>query len=96
MMRCRAGLDADKARFELRKEGLDLPTAKLTADDFLPVSIDAVGVKYIFSDIEADRDWVHHLTSSISNPKPYCPSGRVMDAVHSIISGQVWPANWTI
>jgi hypothetical protein len=33
------------------------------------MSIDAVGVKNVLSDIEADCDWLHHLTSSISYPK---------------------------
>jgi hypothetical protein len=86
MVRCRASLDADQARLELCKEGLDLRTAKLAAEDLLPLSIDAVGVKNVLSDIEADCDWLHHLTFSISCPKTLPVSGRVMDAVHSIKS----------
>lgn len=44
MMRRRAGLDADQARIALCKEGLDLHTAKLAAEDLLSLSIDAVSV----------------------------------------------------
>ena len=69
MMRGRAGLDADQARFEPCEEGLDLRAAELTAEDLLALCIDAVGVKDVLSDIEADCDWLHHLTSSISCPK---------------------------
>jgi hypothetical protein len=63
------GDHADKARFELRKEGLDLSAAKLAAEDLLAVGIDAMGVEHVLSYIEADRDWLHHLISSISSPK---------------------------
>ncbi|MGD9924595.1 MAG: hypothetical protein AB7V13_24580, partial [Pseudorhodoplanes sp.] len=46
---------------------------------------------YVLSDIEADRDWLHHLTSSISSPKNLTGlRGWVMDPVHSIISGRRW------
>jgi hypothetical protein len=66
--RC-AGFDSDKARLNLCEEGLDLGTAKLAAENLLSLSVDAVGVENVLSDIEADCDWLHHLTSSISCPK---------------------------
>src|SRR6185437_4264663 len=54
------------SRLELGEEGRNLRTPKLAADDLLPLRIDAVGVKNVLSDIETDRGWLHHLTSSIS------------------------------
>ena len=46
-----------------------MSSPELATEDLLPLSIDAMGVEYVLSDIEADRDWLHHLTSSISSPK---------------------------
>jgi len=69
MMRCCAGFDSDQTWLKLCEEGFDLGTAELTAENLLPLSIDAVGVENVLSDIEADCDWLHHLTSSISCPK---------------------------
>jgi len=56
------------ARRLLAKKASTLPV-ELTAEDLLAMSIDAVGVKNVLRDIEADCDWLHHLTSSISCPK---------------------------
>jgi hypothetical protein len=41
----------------LGEESLYLTATKLAAEDLLPLSIDAMGVEYVLSDIEADRDW---------------------------------------
>jgi hypothetical protein len=65
-MRCCAGFDSDQTRLEPCEEGLDLRTTKLAAEYLLALAIDAVGVKNVLSDIEADCDWLYHLTSSIS------------------------------
>lgn len=53
-----AGFDTDQTRLKLCEEGLDVRTTKLAAEDHLAVGIDAVGVKNVLSDIEAQRNWL--------------------------------------
>ncbi|MDH4982179.1 hypothetical protein [Hyphomicrobium sp. D-2] len=58
-----AGFNADKTGLEFYEEGLDLRTTKLTAKNPFAMSIDAVCVKDVLRDIDADCCWLHHLTS---------------------------------
>jgi hypothetical protein len=67
-MRCCARLDPNQAGLKFGKEGLDLRTAKLAAENLLPLSINAVSVKNVLRDIQADCSSLHRLTFSICWP----------------------------
>ena len=87
-MSCCASFDADQARLQFREECLDLSPPQFAAKNLCTLRVSAEGVKDVLSDIEADCDWLHHVTPPSYARKPYRSSRRVMDAVHSITSGR--------
>lgn len=87
-MRGGARFGPDEARLEFGKAYLDFRTSKFATEHFLAFSIDAIGMKHFFRDIQADCNWLQHLTSSICWPQTPSGSGQVMDAAHGITSGR--------
>src|SRR5512143_1593800 len=63
MMRCRAGLHTDKARWHLLKERQHIAPLQLAANDHMAISINAMHLKNRLRDIQTDcldclHDWL--------------------------------------
>ena len=64
MVRCRAGVNANKARCQSFEELYHLAAAELLSDDDFLDRVDAVNLEYVLGDIQTDRGNLHADGSS--------------------------------